>query len=178
MASLARAWLGALLFTVVGAASARATSVAPMDLRALSTRAEAVVVARCTGVTAAIDALTHRPGTFATFAVDEVVKGSGIAGEVTVAIPGGVVDGRALTIAGAPSFAAGRAAVLFLTAPRADGARGVMGFDQGAYQVEEATGGRAVRAARTEAGADGGAAVGPAVVPLADFLAEVKGYLR
>lgn len=178
MASLTRAWLGALLFTVAGAGAARATSVAPMDLRALSQRADAVVVARCTGVSTAVDALTHRPGTFAIFAVDEVVKGSAVASEVRVAIPGGAVGGRSLTVAGAPSFAEGRGAVLFLTAPRADGARGVMGFDQGSYEIENRTSGPAVRAARTEGAAGGGGAVGAAAVPLADFLAEVRGYLR
>lgn len=178
MASLTRAWLGALLLTVAGASAALAATVAPMDLRALTQRADVVVVARCTGVTTALDALTHRPGTFATFAIDEVVKGGVLASEVRVAIPGGEVDGRVLTIAGAPSFTAGRSAVLFLTAPRADGARGVMGFDQGSFEVESRAGGPAVRAARSEGREGGGAAVGAAGVPLADFLAEVRGYLR
>ncbi len=178
MASLTRAWLGALLLTVAGASAARATTVAPMDLRALTERADAVVVARCTAVTSALDTLTHRPGTFATFAIDEVMKGGGLTSEVRVAVPGGVVAGRALAIAGAPSFAAGRAAVLFLTAPRADGTRGVMGFDQGSFEIENGATGPAVRAARTAAGESGGPAVGAAGVPLADFLAEVKGYLR
>ncbi|MFN7951968.1 MAG: hypothetical protein U0610_09600 [bacterium] len=154
-----------------------ATTVAPMDVRTLSQRADAVVVARCVDVTSGVDPLTHRLGTVGRFVVDEVVKGAGVAGEVSVALPGGVAGREAAPVAGVPRLERGLAAVLFLTAPRADGARGVLGMDQGAFEITHASDGARVRGAAGEA-SSGASSARAGTKPLAEFLDEVRSHLR
>ncbi len=155
----------------------RATSVAPMSLATLSQRADVVVVGRCVDVKSGVDAFTHRIGTVGRFAVDEVVKGAGVGGEVSVALPGGTAGREAVLVAGVPRLERGLAAVLFLTAPRPDGTRGVLGFDQGSFEVTNAADGARVRAVAGETGASANGAL-TRTRRLADFLGEVRGYLR
>ncbi len=155
----------------------RATTVAPMNLATLSQRADVVVVGRCVDVTSGVDALTHRLATVGRFAIDEVVKGAGIGGELSVVIPGGSAGREAMLVAGVPRVERGLAAVLFLTAPRADGTRGVLGLDQGSFEITNAADGARVRTVANEGGASA-SGVQTGTRPLADFLAEVRGYLR
>ena len=52
--------------------------------------------------------------TWSTFRVDEVLKGSGTSGTVTIITPGGSVDGIHQETVGTPSFEPGREQILFL----------------------------------------------------------------
>ncbi len=168
----------ALVGAVVGcmaAGVAHATTLVPMDLRTLSTRADAVVVARCIDVRSEVDPATHIVVTTTRFAVDQAVKGAGASREVVVRLPGGAAEGRATVLADVPSFSAGATAVLFLSAARSDGSRGILGLSQGSFAVSGGSNGQVVHATAPEHGGSGESVDG---VPLADFLTTVRAYLR
>lgn len=78
--------------------------------------------------------------TWSTFRVDEVLKGSGTAGTVTIVAPGGQVDGVHQETVGSPSFVPGREQVIFLDST----AEGVtpLYLDQGVYDVDRDQRGR------------------------------------
>lgn len=157
---------------------ARATTLSPMDVPALSTRADAVVLARCVSVSSAVDGATHRLATTSVFEVEERVRGAALDGEVRVTLPGGHSGTAGAVIAGVPSFRPGTSAVLFLTAPRADGSRGLLGLAQGAFEVLSDGSGASVRSTDGAFRSPPGAVRGPGgtLVPLGDFLAAVRSF--
>lgn len=84
---------------------------------------------------------TGEPATVYQVAVERVLKGQLPGSDLAVRVPGGVrADGIGLKIWGAPRFAAGERALLFLT-PRTDGSWEVLHLMLGAFH-EVAAGGR------------------------------------
>lgn len=80
--------------------------------------------------------------TWSTFRVDEVLKGSGASGTVTIVTPGGRVDGVHQETVGSPSFAPGREQIIFLD-DTADGVTPLY-LEQGVYDVSRDQRGRAL----------------------------------
>lgn len=117
---------------------AAATTVPPMTPAQLRAAADVVVE----GVVVASETrwVGQRILTFVT-----VVSGAGSSLQATlVAIPGGVVDGIAQVVPGAPHLAVGGRYRLFLgtpTGPRLDGrgpaGRGVVGFFRGVFVIDD-----------------------------------------
>jgi len=98
---------------------AGATSYVPMTDEALVAQAPAAVVVEIAG--AGTSARDGRPATEYTAHVERVLKGDLNAREIVVRVPGGIrPDGIGLRIWGAPRFAEGERALLFLV-PQADG---------------------------------------------------------
>lgn len=82
------------------------------------------------------------------FRVVEAVKGA-VGAEIEIALPGGKMGGRHVTIAGMPSFKAGEETVLFLSGPDRIGSPWPVGLGQGCYHVSsDATSGRSVHLQR------------------------------
>ena len=103
----------AALLALVGPGLPRSgsTTLARMDLRELAVRAAYVARVRCTNAVSSSDA--GHVWTNTTFEVTEAWKGSPPA-EFTVRLPGGSAAGLRVMVEGAPRFAVGEQAVLFL----------------------------------------------------------------
>ena len=119
-------------------APAFATSFVMVADEALADQAALVVEARLLGRGPATT--SGMPVTDYLFAVERVVKGQADAAVVTVRVPGGIrADGRGLMIWGAPAFADGWRALLFLSDER-QGARRVLHLTLGAFHLREVEG--------------------------------------
>lgn len=160
-----------------------AITVLQQDLRTVAVRADAVILGHCIAVRPGVDSTTHQLSTTSEFAINEVVKGALRNHSVELTLPGGADGQRAATIAGVPSFTVGEDAVLFLTAPRGDGSRGVIGLGQGVFAVIHGVNGPEVRMSavpglnvgRVASGENGAATT---TVPVEAFLDQVRSYLR
>jgi hypothetical protein len=99
------------LFVFAGTPLARGTTLARMTLGQLASAAQVVARVRCTGTT------TRREygsiWTFTDFAVEESFKGAPGA-QITIRLPGGRDGHIEETVEGAPRFAAGDDAIIFL----------------------------------------------------------------
>jgi hypothetical protein len=94
--------------------------------------AEAILLGRCTATRTGWDPEHRWILTYATFAVEESMKGAPIR-EVTVAIPGGSIDGVHQSSVGITPFEKGDERVLFVKNTRVGPT--VLYFDQGAYSI-------------------------------------------
>jgi hypothetical protein len=122
---------------------AAATTYVPMTDEALVAQALLAVVVKIVKVGGAGSSSQEgRPATDYTARVERVLKGDLTAREITVRVPGGTgPDGIGLRIWGAPRFAAGERALLFLV-PQADGAYAVSQLMLGAFHEARAGGRR------------------------------------
>ena len=113
---------------------AGATSYVPMTDEALAAQAPVAVVVKIVEISGAgTSSQEGRPATKYTARVERVLKGSLDAREIVVRVPGGIgPDGIGLRIWGAPRFAAGERALLFLV-PQADGAYVISQLMLGAF---------------------------------------------
>lgn len=121
----------ALLILLAAVSPAAATVIVPMRDAALVDEAEMVVVGT---VEAILPHVADNPATDYLFRIERVLKGSPEASSVVVRVTGGRdPSGLELKLFGAPEFRSGERALLFLGAERADGARRVVQFLQGAF---------------------------------------------
>lgn len=124
-----------------------ATTLRAVSIRELATRAERIVIGRCS-VTRA-EWIGRRLVTLATFEVDETLKGDPAA-SVTVAIPGGIDAAHRpplqMIYAGAPQVFVGGEALLFLRPSAAlGGVHTLVGFAQGLIALHPGPAGRVGR---------------------------------
>jgi hypothetical protein len=137
--------LGLIAVTVMSASTAMATTMMPLDLKALVQRADRValvtVLSSESHWTEGHDAIY----TDAVVRVDRVYKGAVKSGEtVMVRREGGSVDGVGMRVHGSPVLSPGEQAVVFLEA-RA-GASWVVGMAQGKWHVATESGKKMVHA--------------------------------
>ena len=127
------------------ATPAFSTSLVELDLKNMVAQSQSVVVGEATAQS--VKMTEEGLYTITTFNVSDAVVGTAGA-SVSVAVPGGVytLNGRrfAETWPGAPIFAVGQEAVLFLNDGVEDNA-GVVGFSQGVLTVTETAAGKSVR---------------------------------
>jgi hypothetical protein len=122
--------LTALACVAMAPSVALATSYLPVSDWHLAERSAAVAVVRVGEALAG--PAGERPSTLYRVAVEEVVQGR-LAPEVTVRVPGGVAaDGTGWHVFGAPRFAPGDRALVFLV-PRGDGSWGLVDLMLGAF---------------------------------------------
>lgn len=114
------------------AARTNATLVQAVSFDDKVSNAEAIVLGRCTTTRTAWDPEHRWILTYATFAVDETLKGAPVR-EVTVATPGGSLDGIHQSSVGITPFEKGDQRVLFVKNTRVGPT--VAYFDQGTYAV-------------------------------------------
>lgn len=117
----------------LAAIPAHATTVAPLSFEELVRLSSSVVYARVTGVQGQWSDDRRRIDSLVTVAVIKGLKGTATA-ELTLTVPGGQVGRYLNVMPGAPSFARGDLAVLFLTA-RGPRLPVTTGFTQGIYRV-------------------------------------------
>lgn len=138
----------ALALAMAGLAiPARATTVVPMETRALVARSHEIVIGEVTAVTPRWNESRTRIVTDVRVRVTEALKGE--AGpELVLTQVGGEVDGFRYTVDGAPSFRPGEEALLFAWRDRA-GLAQVTGLAQGKFDIrrDPATGERTLRRA-------------------------------
>jgi len=120
---------GSLLWPAIP--TALSTTLARLTLEEMSARAAAVVRARCISVAVRADA--RGLWTLTTFERVETWKGS-LPGHIVVRLPGGEAAGMREKVEGAPRFAPGEEAVLFLE-PLPGGEWTIVGWVQGAYRI-------------------------------------------
>ena len=96
--------------------------------------AEAIVLGRCTATRSAWDPEHRWILTYATFAVDESIKGAPVR-EVTIVTPGGTLDGVHQSSVGITPFEKGDQRVVFVKNTRVGPT--VAYFDQGTYSVKK-----------------------------------------
>lgn len=131
--------LAALVCALLAALPLQATTYVPMTDETLVDHAPLIALVKVQGAEATHD--PRGPATFYSVRVQRALKGKLPAPDAVVRVPGGVgADGRRLRIEGAPSFAPGERAVLFLS-PRSDGTYGVYQLFLGAFH-EVSAGGR------------------------------------
>jgi hypothetical protein len=120
---------------------ASATTIAPLDLKALSARADRVVVGTVERTGSAWTADHSAIYTETTIKVDHSVKGGARPGErVVVRHEGGSVDGIGMRVYGAAAFTVGEEVLLFLEHRGQDSY--VVGMAQGKLSVRTIDGGR------------------------------------
>jgi hypothetical protein len=129
--------LGAMALAVTSAV--HATSYVPVADEDLVDQAATVAVVRV--VSAGSSPRDGRPATEYVAEVERTLKGR-TAATITVRVPGGVAaGGKALKVWGAPRFAPGERAILFLS-PNADGTHSVLHLMLGAFHAVPAGGRR------------------------------------
>lgn len=165
-----------LIFTVSSVTPANGTTLARMTLGQLAAAAQIVARVRCTGSTSRRDAGSI--WTFTDFAVVEAIKGMP-GPRITIRLPGGRDRHLLETVEGAPRFAAGDDAILFLERTRA-GDWSISDWAAGTFRIE-----RDARTARETITQDssGGSVFDPATrtfrndgiakMPLAEFRAKL-----
>lgn len=114
------------------AAGAQATLVQAVSFDDKVGNAEAIVLGKCTATRTEWDPQHRWILTYATFAVDETMKGAPVR-EVTVVMPGGSLDGLHQSSVGITPFDKGDERVLFVKNTRVGPT--VLYFDQGTYAV-------------------------------------------
>jgi len=129
----------AFALIITFASGARATTV-PLTFDEIVTKSD--VVARVTVVEASSRWVGRRIITFHELRVDEVLHGATASRTVTLAVPGGVVDGIGQRVFGAPELRKGSSYVLCMspeltigTAPP-DRGRAIVGLWRGAWKVQ------------------------------------------
>lgn len=123
----------AALFALVGPGLPRSgsTTLARMDLRELALRAAYVARVRCTNAVSSANA--GYVWTRTTFEVTEAWKGSPPA-EFTVRLPGGDAAGLRVMVEGAPRFAVGEQAVLFLAIGKGSELK-ILSWAEGTFRI-------------------------------------------
>jgi uncharacterized protein YndB with AHSA1/START domain len=169
--------LPAALALLACAAPAFATTVVPMDTRALVARSHDIVIAEVAEVRSRWTADRSSIVTDVTLRVTETLKGAAAA-ELVLTQPGGEVEGFRYSIEGSPRFVPGEETLLFAWRDRG-GVPQVSGLAQGKFEIrrDPATGARAVRRTLpgfttrdvmlSRAGRTGG-------VPLEDMVGEIR----
>jgi hypothetical protein len=142
----------AVAFALLLAAPVTATILEKVEFDKLCQVSERIVVARCTGDSAAWDDRHQIIQTTWSFTVSQVVKGAATP-TVDVVTLGGVVGDQGMNVAGAPSFRKNDEYVLFLERGPANSWR-CKGWTQGRYEiaVDPATGLKTVRGDTSGAG--------------------------
>lgn len=121
-----------LLLALSAASQSTASSVLQMDLEALATRAERIIVGVCDERTIEeTDGLLH---TRMTFVVRQALKGA-VQDRITVLFPGGEKGEIRQWIVGMPAFEPGEEVVVFLSSPDHLGRVWPIGLAQGKFQV-------------------------------------------
>ncbi len=122
-----------LLSVFVAAVAVRATVLLPAEFREVVAGSQIIVYGRVADVRAEWRSDRHGIDTVVTFEAATYLKG-GPAGTVTFRVPGGQIGRYRNVMIGAPVFAPGDEAVLFLTATGPSMAR-VFGLNQGVFRV-------------------------------------------
>jgi hypothetical protein len=123
----------AVLLAALAAVPTRAVTVVPLSFEELVRQSSSVVYARVIDVRGQWTEDRRRIDSLVTVEVIKGLKGAATA-ELTVTVPGGQVGRYLNVMPGAPSFARGDLAVLFLTA-RGPRLPVTTGFTQGIYRV-------------------------------------------
>lgn len=169
------------------ARGARATVLVPLDTKALTARAERIVLGTVESQVSRWSSDHQAIYTDVTVRVTKAYKGAVKAGErIVVRREGGVVDGMGMRVYGAASFEVGEEVVLF-TETRGNAAWTV-GMTQGKLRVTVGSDGvKQVSAAFGDVTFTGGGATASSVAPRAlsrvprrldDFEKEVRGYVQ
>ena len=172
----------AAVVVICVAFAARATVLVPLDTKALTQRAERIVLGTVESQEAKWSSDHEAIYTDVTIRVTRVYKGSGKAGDrVVVRREGGVVDGMGMRVYGAASFAVGEEVVVF-TETRGNAAWTV-GMTQGKLRVVTGTDGiKRVSAAMGDVAftRPGGAGTQALTQPrrLDDFEREIRAYVK
>lgn len=125
-----------VLVALALAAPAAATSFVPVADRDLAAQADVIAVAEVVAVEAG--PADRAPATDYLVAVDQLVQGHLAGGTIVVRVPGGIgADGLGLQVEGAPRFAVGEAALLFLQ-PGDDGTYSTLHLMLGAFHARMA----------------------------------------
>jgi hypothetical protein len=143
---LAAAVLSAIFW--LGLPSAQSTTLARMDLHDLTTRATYVARVRAVSIASQVEA--GSVSTFTTFEVLETWKGNPPP-KFTLRLPGGEAAGLRVNVEGAPRFARGEEAVLFLETQRS-GQMSIVSWAQGTFRIRASPGIGAPEAIQDTAG--------------------------
>ena len=123
------------------ATSATATSVRPITLEQLSTRATIIFYGEVVSNEVKNDSLSKRPATFTTFKVLDSIKGK-VGSLHTIKQIGGSIESSTLRrrAFGVPQFTVGRQYVLFLPKKSSLGFSSPLGLHQGSFNVTPVNG--------------------------------------
>jgi hypothetical protein len=118
---------------LVAASAVHATTVVPVDLQQLATRASAIVHGRVVTTQSQWSGNGHRVETIVTLEASSYLKGD-FGPRVVFRVPGGQLGSIRTVVVGAPAFREGEEVVVFL------GATGpaipyIVGFNQGVFRV-------------------------------------------
>jgi hypothetical protein len=134
-----RGWRRAVVVLAVGVAlaarPASATLLVPMSDQDLVASSDLVVIGRVQHIESALLG-TNRVVTRITLGVEQALKGTPTANSVVITEPGGEVGGRRVVVFGAPTFARGERALVFLRVRR-DGSLSTNALSLGKYDITE-----------------------------------------
>lgn len=127
----------ALALGLLMAEPAAATTIAPLSVEQITDASDLVVRGTVAELRVEMDEHGHVV-TYADIEVAEGLKGLVAQGDfLTIEAPGGVLDGAATNVDGAPRFSEGEDVVLFLASKRFGTAWGCVGLFQGKYTVKQ-----------------------------------------
>jgi hypothetical protein len=124
--------MAALLLVALAVPAAHAAIAQAATFDEKVDNAAAIILGKCVKTEARFDPTGRWIVTYATFVVEQSMKGSA-AGELTIVTPGGVVNGIHQETIGVPAFHAGDEHVIFLRNTRLGPSP--LYFDQGTYNV-------------------------------------------
>ena len=125
-----------LLFTLFGLSSVSATSLLPITLEQLSTRATLIIYGEVLSNQVKPDAQSGQIATFTEFKVIDLIKGDAADSHTIKQIGGELKDrNMALRIHGVPRFQVGKNYVVFLPAKSKLGFSSPLGLHQGSFSV-------------------------------------------
>lgn len=168
----------AMFVLALAAPGAWPTTVMKLSEAELALMADAIFVGRCIGVKEEWDDAKGKIYTYATFDVEDLIKGD-MPGQVTVKSLGGQVGNLKMIVPGSPKFSTNQEYLVFLWKD-ASGAYRVLGMTQGKYNVytEQATGRKFVKRGAVAFDGDKDAMQGERGQNLDDFIAKITSILR
>jgi len=129
--------LACALCLLAAAMPARATSVLPVDLDHIVSRANVAFQGTVTDVHSDHDPATGWIVTYVTFRVDDALKGPAGSTYTLKQIGGRLPDGETYRVDGVPSYAVGHSYVVFLHSPSPLGLSSPVGLSQGKFDVAQ-----------------------------------------
>ena len=165
--------------------SAGATSLLPLSLEQLSTRAELIFYGSVVKNEVVAENDGKRVVTLTSFEVHEQIKGSTGKTHTIKQIGGKLADGRDLRVHGVPRYQVGQSYVVFLPAPSSLGFSSPLGLHQGNFSVMDEDGVKTVsNGLRLTGNTAGAAAISPLATAAGDdtkaeldsFIGTVRAY--
>ncbi len=126
-----------VILSLLIAQSAWSTTVLKLDISDMSELAQTIITGHCLSKRTEIDPKDNNIYTYATFKVNQVLKGDLPGDSITVRHPGGRVGDEISIVPGVPDFNLDEEVLLFLSSEDDAGYPWVVGLSQGKFHIQK-----------------------------------------